>query len=50
MEGPAFHYLDAPVIRCTGADIPMPYARTLEIAATPQAATVVEGVRRMLNR
>ncbi len=50
VEGPAFHHLDAPVIRCTGADIPMPYAKTLELAATPQAATVSAGVKRMLNR
>merc|ERR1711988_64984 len=37
IEGPAFHYLDAPVIRVAGADVPMPYAKSLEILATPQA-------------
>merc|ERR1719393_158698 len=36
-EGPAFHYLDAPVMRITGADAPMPYAASAEAAATPQA-------------
>merc|ERR1719211_995395 len=35
-EGPAFHFLDAPVIRICGVDAPMPYAATLEAAATPQ--------------
>merc|ERR1711953_1291265 len=35
-EGPAFHYLDAPVMRITGADAPMPYAASAEAAATPQ--------------
>ena len=50
MEGPAFHYLDAPVIRCTGADVPMPYAKACEAIATPQADVVVRGVRKMLNR
>merc|ERR1711884_1018796 len=35
IEGPAFHYLDAPVIRVAGADVPMPYAKSLELLATP---------------
>ncbi len=50
MEGPAFHYLDAPVIRCTGADVPMPYSKPLEFNCTPQADTVVKAVKRVLNR
>merc|ERR1711953_678823 len=50
IEGPAFHYLDAPVIRVAGADVPMPYAKSLEILATPQADTVVKAVKRVLNR
>jgi pyruvate dehydrogenase E1 component beta subunit len=32
----AFDYLDAPVERVTGADVPMPYAANLEKAALPQ--------------
>merc|ERR1712209_26104 len=50
IEGPAFHYLDAPVIRVAGADVPMPYAKSLEVLATPQADTVVKAVKRVLNR
>ena len=50
IEGPAFHYLDAPVIRVAGADVPMPYAKSLEVRATPQAETVVKAVKRVLNR
>lgn len=50
IEGPAFHYLDAPVIRVAGADVPMPYAKSLEMRATPQAEDVVKAVRRVLNR
>merc|ERR1711953_397308 len=50
IEGPAFHYLDAPVIRVAGADVPMPYAKSLEILATPQADTMVKAVKRVLNR
>ena len=29
----AFDYLDAPVLNCTGKDVPMPYAENLEKAA-----------------
>ena len=39
-EGPAFHYLDAPVMRITGADAPMPYAASAEAAATPQVTSI----------
>jgi pyruvate dehydrogenase E1 component beta subunit len=37
----AFDYLDAPVQRVTGADVPMPYARRLEQAAIPHPEHVV---------
>ncbi len=35
MESSAFDYLDAPVERITGADVPMPYAHNLEFASLP---------------
>lgn len=50
IEGPAFHHLDAPIIRISGADVPMPYAKSLEARATPQAEDVVKAVKKMLNR
>jgi len=50
IEGPAFHYLDAPIIRVSGADVPMPYAASLEKRATPQAEDVANAVKRVLNR
>jgi pyruvate dehydrogenase E1 component beta subunit len=37
----AFEWLDAPVVRVTGADVPMPYAKSLERAAVPREADVV---------
>jgi pyruvate dehydrogenase E1 component subunit beta len=37
----AFDYLDAPVQRVTGADVPMPYSKRLEQAAIPHAEHVV---------
>jgi pyruvate dehydrogenase E1 component beta subunit len=50
IEGPAFHYLDAPIIRVAGADVPMPYAMSLEKLATPQAEDVAKAVKKVLNR
>jgi pyruvate dehydrogenase E1 component beta subunit len=41
----AFDYLDAPVKRVSGADVPMPYAKNLEDLAIPTVDKVVEAVR-----
>jgi pyruvate dehydrogenase E1 component beta subunit len=41
----AFDYLDAPVLRVTGKDVPMPYAANLEKLALPSAAEVVEAAK-----
>jgi pyruvate dehydrogenase E1 component beta subunit len=40
----AFDWLDAPVARVTGADLPMPYSKPLEQIAFPHEAQVVEAV------
>ncbi|XP_059138735.1 pyruvate dehydrogenase E1 component subunit beta, mitochondrial-like [Physella acuta] len=49
MESTAFNYLDAPILRVTGADVPMPYAKSLEESALPQVKNVVNAVRKSLN-
>lgn len=41
----AFDYLDAPLVRVTGADVPMPYAANLEHLALPQVETIVEAAK-----
>src|SRR6202158_5474640 len=41
----AFDYLDAPVRRVSGVDVPMPYAKNLENLAIPGFAQIVEAVR-----
>ncbi|HJW75451.1 MAG TPA: alpha-ketoacid dehydrogenase subunit beta [Thermoleophilia bacterium] len=46
----AFDALDAPVERVTGADVPMPYARNLELLAVPHEEDVVRAVKKTLNR
>jgi len=46
----AFDYLDAPVINCTGKDVPMPYAANLEKLALVTTAEVVEAVRSVCYR
>jgi len=44
----AFDHLDAPVLRVTQADVPMPYAKNLEKIAKPSADAVVRACRRVL--
>jgi len=44
----AFDYLDAPVIRVTGRDVPMPYAANLEKLALPTIDEVVEALKSVL--
>ena len=46
----AFDYLDAPVINCTGKDVPMPYAANLEKHALITTAEVVEAVKSVCYR
>jgi pyruvate dehydrogenase E1 component beta subunit len=50
MESEAFDYLDAPVERITGADVPMPYAIPLEKAALPQIDDITTAVKRAVSR
>jgi pyruvate dehydrogenase E1 component beta subunit len=45
-----FDALDAPVIRVTSADVPMPYAKTLERAYLPQPEKIVEAAKQVLYR
>lgn len=47
--GDAFDYLDGPIFRVTGADIPMPYAQLLESNTIPQVQNVVLTVKKSLN-
>ena len=44
----AFDWLDAPVARVSGSDVPMPYNRNLEFAALPSEEDVVDAVLAML--
>ncbi|GAA0781099.1 pyruvate dehydrogenase complex E1 component subunit beta [Roseibium denhamense] len=41
----AFDYLDAPILRVTGKDVPMPYAANLEKLALPSVAEVIDAVK-----
>lgn len=49
MEGPAFNYLDAPAVRVTGVDIPMPYAKILEDNSIPQIKDIIFSIKKTLN-
>jgi pyruvate dehydrogenase E1 component beta subunit len=45
----AFDYLDAPVRRVAAAEIPLPYAKPLELAALPTAADLVKVIGEVLD-
>lgn len=44
----AFDYLDAPVVRVTTADVPLPYAPTLIEASLPNTARVIKAVKEVM--
>ena len=46
----AFDYLDAPVARVSGKDVPMPYAANLEKLALPSVADIVEAAKAVCYR
>ncbi|MBI3799252.1 MAG: pyruvate dehydrogenase complex E1 component subunit beta, partial [Deltaproteobacteria bacterium] len=46
----AFDSLDAPVVRVTGEDVPMPYAKNLEHLVLPSVEKVVTAVKSVLYR
>jgi pyruvate/2-oxoglutarate/acetoin dehydrogenase E1 component len=43
----AFEWLDAPILRVTAADVPLPYSPPLEDYVLPQTADIVKAVRRL---
>ena len=44
----AFDYLDAPVLRVTSADVPLPYAPTLIEASLPNPARIIKAVKEVM--
>ena len=50
LQEEAFDDLDAPILRVFQADVPMPYAKSLEKAAKPSAERVVAACNRVLYR
>jgi len=49
MESDAFGYLDSPIRRLAGLDMPIPYNRTLEYNAVPQVEDIVEEARKLVK-
>jgi pyruvate/2-oxoglutarate/acetoin dehydrogenase E1 component len=45
----AFDYLDAPIVRLAGRDMPIPYNRTLEYHTVPQVENIVEAARGLVR-
>jgi pyruvate dehydrogenase E1 component beta subunit len=48
-EGEAFDYLDYPVVRLAGKEVPIPYEPTLEKLAVPQVQDIVDTCRTMVK-
>ncbi len=48
-QSEAFAYLDAPIVRLGGADVPPPYNRNLERAMVPQSADIAEAARKLVT-
>ena len=48
-ESKAFDYLDAPIIRLAGRDMPIPYNRNLEKHSVPQVEDIIETARRLVR-
>ena len=48
-DSEAFYYLDAPVRRLGGRDVPIPYNRALEAAAVPTEEGIVQAARDLLR-
>ena len=46
----AFYYLDAPIMRLGGAEIPIPYNPVLEKRATPQEEDIYQAAHKLLQR
>ncbi|MBB6217422.1 pyruvate dehydrogenase E1 component beta subunit [Anaerosolibacter carboniphilus] len=49
-ESEAFDYLDAPVVRLAGLDVPIPYNPELEKAVVPSERQIKEAVYKVMNR
>ncbi len=48
-ESPAWDYLDAPMRRLAGLDVPIPYNRLLERASVPQEEDIIREIRAIVN-
>jgi pyruvate dehydrogenase E1 component beta subunit len=48
-ESEAFGYLDAPIVRLAGRDMPIPYNRTLEYHTVPQVEDIVERAKQLVE-
>lgn len=50
MESDGFRYLDAPVQRVTGMDIPTPYAFNLEQMSFPKAQNIINAIKKVTGK
>ena len=48
-ESEAFGYLDAPILRLAGREVPIPYNRNLELKSVPQVEDIIQKARELAN-
>lgn len=48
-DSEAFYYLDAPIVRCAGLDVPIPYNPVLEANVVPTEERIAADLRRLLS-
>ena len=49
-ESDTFDYLDHPIVRLAGEDVPIPYNHALETAMVPSVEKIVEAIRKVKNK
>ena len=49
-ESDAFDYLDSPIYRLAGEDVPIPYARVLEVQMIPSVEDIKKKIHDIMNK
>jgi pyruvate dehydrogenase E1 component beta subunit len=48
-ESEAFNYMDAPILRICGADVPIPYNPKLEASIVPTTPVILDGIKKVME-
>jgi pyruvate dehydrogenase E1 component beta subunit len=48
-ESEAFNYMDAPILRICGADVPIPYNPKLDASIVPTTPVILDGIKKLME-